>query len=348
MSFRLATENSIKLITLHPRSLLVLSGASRFVWEHGISRRKSDFDCRQLNRDTPRSRRLSVTYRSIRKAGECLCGDAYKCDSMKINKNANFKANFADNLTANLTADLTSHKSPLHTPLVEKTHVHQIYNMIAPHFSKTREIKWPQVKKFLSLIPPGSIVADIGCGNGKYFGALPEKCFLVGVDNCLGLLEIAREAKNGEVVAGDALAVPIKSEWVDYVISVALLHHISTIKRRKQCAAEILRIVKPGGTIFVCAWALEQDKNSRFKFDEQDCLVDWNLQKKYFDEKMEKTLIECGCEVDDLNKTIIVKRFCHVFKDGELDELFNEFKDVCEVEESFYNNGNWCVVVRKK
>jgi hypothetical protein len=45
-----------------------------------------------------------------------------------------------------------------------------VYNEIASHFSSTRHSPWPRIVEFLKALPSGSIVADIGCGNGKYLG----------------------------------------------------------------------------------------------------------------------------------------------------------------------------------
>lgn len=45
----------------------------------------------------------------------------------------------------------------------------QVYEQIASHFSDTRHKPWPNVEKFVQNIPPGGILIDVGCGNGKYF-----------------------------------------------------------------------------------------------------------------------------------------------------------------------------------
>ncbi|CAI5473570.1 unnamed protein product [Closterium sp. Yama58-4] len=64
--------------------------------------------------------------------------------------------------------------SPQTTPAVERDFVHKVYNAIAPHFSATRFARWPKVTQFLLSLPPGSLVLDAGCGNGKYLnGGLP-------------------------------------------------------------------------------------------------------------------------------------------------------------------------------
>jgi alkylated DNA repair protein alkB family protein 8 len=53
---------------------------------------------------------------------------------------------------------------------MEKKHVYEVYEKIAPHFSNTRYKPWPKIAKYLESLPIGSFNIDIGCGNGKYLG----------------------------------------------------------------------------------------------------------------------------------------------------------------------------------
>jgi len=62
MDFRYPQEARSESLLLRPRSLLVLSDEARYLWQHGIARRKKD---RWASRVIPRSRRLSVTFRLL-------------------------------------------------------------------------------------------------------------------------------------------------------------------------------------------------------------------------------------------------------------------------------------------
>ncbi|CCW66909.1 unnamed protein product [Phytomonas sp. Hart1] len=53
----------------------------------------------------------------------------------------------------------------------ERAHVHDVYEAIAAHFSSTRYRAWPRVGAFLEALPPFAMIADVGCGNGKYFAS---------------------------------------------------------------------------------------------------------------------------------------------------------------------------------
>lgn len=65
----------------------------------------------------------------------------------------------------------------------------QVYDVIASHFSSTRFAVWPKVRAFLDSLSPGSVVADVGCGNGKYLG-LRHDLAMLGSDRSAGGLGV--------------------------------------------------------------------------------------------------------------------------------------------------------------
>ena len=73
----------------------------------------------------------------------------------------------------------------------ERTHVHGVYEAIAPHFSSTRYKPWPAVAQFLHAQRPGSVGLDVGCGNGKYLGVNPA-VYMVGSDRSSNLVALAK------------------------------------------------------------------------------------------------------------------------------------------------------------
>lgn len=75
---------------------------------------------------------------------------------------------------------------------MEKQHVYEVYEKIAPHFSHTRYKPWPKIAAHLNSLPDGSIVADVGCGNGKYLGVNP-RVQMVGTDRSFNLIGLCRD-----------------------------------------------------------------------------------------------------------------------------------------------------------
>ena len=42
----------------------------------------------------------------------------------------------------------------------------------------------------------------------------------------------------------------------------------------------------------------------------------------------------------------VYQRYCHVYKEGELESLCNQLPNV-QIIKSFYDNSNWCVRIKK-
>ncbi|CAK7198929.1 tRNA methyltransferase, has a role in tRNA modification [Sporothrix eucalyptigena] len=144
----------------------------------------------------------------------------------------------------------------------EQTHVHAVYESIADHFSATRYAPWPLVAQFLSGQPAGSIGLDVGCGNGKYLsgasGAPPSlspedsglpQLFILGSDRseALAKLAYAKHAQHqagADVLLADSLALPFRDGCADFIICIAVVHHLSTRERRQAAVEELLRCVR--------------------------------------------------------------------------------------------------------
>ena len=96
--------------------------------------------------------------------GPCSCEFSAHCDSQKDKK-----IHLDDSLAKTL----------------EDTHVHEVYEKIANHFSETRHKAWPRVEGFVSSLGEdgaAQILVDVGCGNGKYLGRNPGQIQVVESD----------------------------------------------------------------------------------------------------------------------------------------------------------------------
>uniref|UniRef100_G3PCA3 tRNA methyltransferase 9B n=1 Tax=Gasterosteus aculeatus TaxID=69293 RepID=G3PCA3_GASAC len=154
---------------------------------------------------------------------------------------------------------------------LERDHVHNVYDKIAPYFNDSRYKAWPKVRQFLLDLQPGSIVADIGCGNGKYLH-INEEVFKLGCDVCHPLLDFAW-SQGHEVQMCDGLHLPYRDGCFDAVLSIAVIHHLSTKERRIRAIKEMARTLQVGGRIMIYVWAMEQ---KRRRFEKQDIFVPWN------------------------------------------------------------------------
>jgi alkylated DNA repair protein alkB family protein 8 len=306
---------SHKNIYLPNRSLLILSGDARYKWLHGIRPRKSDKVNGLL---IPRQRRVSFTFRHVLIPG-----------SIPTQK--------------------------LITGEVEKEHVTKVYDAIAIHWNHTRgkrKVHWLRVKSFIESLSEGSLLADVGSGDGKYFGVNPN-IVTIGCDRSLQLLKVSCDDQRiQEAFCCDAVLLPLLSDAFDAVICIAVLHHIATIERRFNLIRELVRISRVNGIIFVQAWALEQEEDSKHRFSSQDTMVPWKLPKRFVntetnavqvDEKESKTEISTN---QDAAEITVYQRYCHVYKEGELEDLCSRVPN-CQILESGYEKGNWFVKLQK-
>lgn len=245
----------------------------------------------------------------------------------------------------------------------ERENVHNIYDVIAPHFSGTRHRPWPKVDAFITSLPKGSLLADIGCGNGKYLNCNPE-VIGIGCDISTNLVQIC-QMRGFNVVIGNTLSIPFSSGIYDAVISIAVLHHISTVSRRIIAIQELLRILKKGGKLLITVWAFEQEAQSRRKFTSQDVWVRWNtpndiakaVKKKHqimheqYTSKVQKDSITDPSSNLELSPLITTEtetqRFYHVFVEGELEKLIADAGCDITIIDSVYDCGNWIVTIQK-
>ncbi len=109
-----------------------------------------------------------------------------------------------------------TNQSPLATSAIEHDHVFKVYDSIATHWHHTRglrKVHWNIVKSFIEKQEKGALLADVGCGDGKYFG-LNKDIISIGCDRSHVLLEVSR--KNGhdsnsyETFSCDAVFLPFR------------------------------------------------------------------------------------------------------------------------------------------
>ncbi|AFZ80766.1 methyltransferase domain-containing protein [Theileria equi strain WA] len=217
----------------------------------------------------------------------------------------------------------------------ENEHVHDVYEEIAPHFSHTRYNPWPSVLRCIDKCPSFGVVLDVGCGNGKYLSYRNDLVF-VGSDRCKSLLEIALQ-KGSDLCICDCIKLPFNDQVADLAISIAVIHHVASREGRVRAISEMLRCTKPGGTILVYVWAMEQERDTigYRSFESNDVLVPWHLQSRY-----------CKERTSAPDTLVNYKRYYHVFSKDEVLELCKEFSDQATFEIRFEAN-NWIIEMSK-
>jgi SAM-dependent methyltransferase len=213
---------------------------------------------------------------------------------------------------------------------MEQTHVHDVYSKIASQFNHTRFSHWKCISTFLNSLQPHSIVADIGTGNGKYL-TFRNDITVIGNDTCQELLHIiVYKNKHANILQANGLHLPYKSETFDAVISVAVMHHLSTPEARSKFLQEAIRILRPnGGRCIITVWAREQPIKTSWEcipHGQNDYFVPW---------------------VENKDTQIIHKRYYHLFTYNELKGMIEAIKTEFQSYNIEYEMGNWCLTVFK-
>ncbi|GAA4352054.1 class I SAM-dependent methyltransferase [Angustibacter luteus] len=130
------------------------------------------------------------------------------------------------------------------------------------NFEKSAGEIRPASEQVVDALAParGDVVLDLGCGTGNAaLIAAARGAVVTGVDPAERLLDIARAdaAAAGldiTFAAGDAATIPLPDDSVDAVISVFA---VIFAPDAAAAAAEMARVLRPGGTLVLSAWRRE-------------------------------------------------------------------------------------------
>lgn len=253
---------------------------------------------------------------------------------------------------------------------LESEYVHDVYDEIANHFSDTRHTAWPKVAEFVKSLHCCDRLLDVGSGNGKNL-LVPIKAeppqstafairsgLRVASDMSSGLLSVCRQ-RDLESIRTNCLQLPFCDDSFEAVICIAVLHHLSSEKRRAEALQQIERVLRSSGQALIYVWAFEQKLNgqtsayikrknaepaaepevigsslvgkalpvhrNRTGFAQQDMLVPWKSKEQ------------------DVQRL----RYYHLFRKGELRQLVEQTTQL-RVIQDYFDNGNWAVLLSKE
>jgi SAM-dependent methyltransferase len=103
-------------------------------------------------------------------------------------------------------------------------------------------------------LPSRGVLLDVGCGSGQtmsWFRRRWSGWETLGLDLAMEGLRAARKAGGERVLAGSALEIPLPDASVDGVITLDVLQHLPLGGGDLKAIAEIRRVMRPGGVLFV-------------------------------------------------------------------------------------------------
>lgn len=125
-------------------------------------------------------------------------------------------------------------------------------------FYSTAELR-PVEKILLSGFSKGTKLLDLACGSGRFsIGAAKMGFNVLGIDITPQAIVAARtragrlKLTNVHFRVGDMTEIDLKSDMFDYVICPRFsINAISVYPRRLQAIKEMIRVVKPGGKVYI-------------------------------------------------------------------------------------------------
>jgi len=200
--------------------------------------------------------------------------------------------------------------------------VEQDYDLIAKEWGITRERPRAYQAKMVQGVKKGDKVLDLGCGNSVLYDVLGNKSIeYVGVDISAKLLTLAKKrikenrAANSKtkIIKGSITNIPLKDKDFNWVLALAVLHHIASKELQQKSVEEIYRVLKPGGKAIVTVWNLfSVYATDRFKIKEHQANLPSGWENKDLLTPWKAT------------PTKIVQRFLYQFDKKELRQLFKK------------------------
>lgn len=112
-------------------------------------------------------------------------------------------------------------------------------------------VEWPRMRDAFLTVPPAQTLFDGGAGSGEFLRLALAAGFAKNVialefdaHNFKRLQENLGGDSRAQLIRGSLLEIPLANESVDMVMSTQVIEHIAD---HEKAAAELCRILKPGG-----------------------------------------------------------------------------------------------------
>jgi len=194
----------------------------------------------------------------------------------------------------------------------------KVWDRISVEWQKYRKKQFLDYNEFIKS-KKGKIL-DLGCGSGRNFIKSGNLQFY-GIDFSEEMLKYAeKNAKQKKIKIvlkkAEATKIPFEDNFFDSAIFIAVLHCISTEKKREKSLKELYRVLKPGAEAMITVWSSNHEK---IKNKPKESKISWTIGgKKYYryyyiyeKEELEEQLRGAGFEIisscENKNINVIVR-----------------------------------------
>lgn len=113
----------------------------------------------------------------------------------------------------------------------------------------------------------------------------------------------------------------------------------------KAAAIDRLRIDDKTKSTDACTLPIH---TNRTQFEHTDILVPWKLKNPIKQSDANGSTTADDQPSPSAAPSLTFLRFYHVFDEGELERMCQRFSKSISIEKSYYDQGNWCVILRKR
>ncbi|MCU1265198.1 MAG: putative methyltransferase [Acidobacteria bacterium] len=135
-------------------------------------------------------------------------------------------------------------------------------------FSHPLQLNW--LTRHLASRREESRILDYGCGYGRMLAELKLVGYqkIVGIDFSAGMLARCRLQLPGSLLArNDGRTIPLSNESVDAVLLFAVLTCIPDSNEQHSQMAEVYRILRPGGLLYISDLLISDDLRNRERYE---------------------------------------------------------------------------------
>lgn len=127
-----------------------------------------------------------------------------------------------------------------------------------------------ELERFAARVERPARILDQGCGYGRTLETLREAGYgnLVGLDISARMVERGRALHPGlDLRVQEGPGLPFPEAAFDAVLLFAVLTCIPTDAGQRTCIEEILRVLRPGGTLYASDYWLQEDARSVERYE---------------------------------------------------------------------------------